>query len=68
MAGRILSINSRVADEWARLQAEIHVKNLVLPVVDSLLADIARRYQLTLATCNVSDFKPAGVRLLNPFD
>ena len=68
MAGRILSVNARVAQEWARLQAEIYAKNLILPAIDSLLAATARRYQLTIATDNVSDFKMTGVEVFNPFD
>ena len=68
MAGRILSVNARVAQEWARLQAEIYAKNLILPAIDSLLAVTARRYQLTIATDNVSDFKMTGVEVFNPFD
>ena len=68
MAGRVLSINVRVADEWARLQTEAHSKNVVLPVVDSLLAATARRYGLTIATDNVSDFNDIGLKVLNPFD
>jgi len=68
MQGRVLSINARVADEWAHLQAEVHAKNIVLPVVDSLLAATARRYQLTLVTNNVNDFRATGVRIINPFD
>ncbi len=68
MAGRVLSINARVAEEWARLQAEAQARNLVLPVVDSLLAATARRYHLVIATDNVSDFKGAGIRLFNPFE
>jgi toxin FitB len=68
LAGRILSINSRVAEEWARLQAELHAKNLQVPVVDSLLVATARRYQLTLVTGNTSDFATTGIKLFNPFD
>jgi toxin FitB len=68
MAGRVLSINARVAEEWARLQAEAQARNLVLPVVDSLLAATARRYHLVIATDNVSDFKGAGLKLFNPFE
>ena len=67
MEGRVLSINARVAQEWARLQAEVHAKNIVLPTVDSLLAATARRYQLTLVTDNVNDFKSTGVKVVNPF-
>jgi toxin FitB len=68
LGGRILSINTRVAEEWAQLQSEMHRKNKVLPVVDSLLAATARRYRLTIATDNVTHFKEAGIRVLNPFD
>ena len=68
MAGRILSVNTRVAEEWARVQAEAHANNIVLPIVDSLLAATARRYQLTIATENVRDFAAVGVKIFNPFD
>ena len=68
MAGRVLSVNARVAEEWARLQAEAAARNLVLPVVDSLLAATARRYHLVIATDNVTDFKGVGVKVFNPFD
>ncbi len=68
MAGRILSINTRVAEEWAKVQAEAHANNIMLPVVDSLLAATARRYQLTIATDNVRDFAAIRVKVFNPFD
>ncbi len=68
MAGRVLSVNARVAEEWARLQAEAQARNHVLPTVDGLLAATARRYQLTVATDNVKDFMAAGVKIYNPFD
>jgi predicted nucleic acid-binding protein len=67
LAGRVLSVNTRVAEEWARLQAEMHRKRVVLPVVDGLLAATARRYGLTVATDNVTHFEQAGVQVLNPF-
>ena len=68
MAGRVLSINARVAEEWARLQAEASARNHVLPIVDSLLAATARRYHLVIATDNVGDFKDVGIKVFNPFD
>jgi predicted nucleic acid-binding protein len=67
MAGRVLSINARVAEEWGRLQAEARTRNVVLPAVDSLLAATARRYQLALATDNVKDFRAVGLKIVNPF-
>jgi predicted nucleic acid-binding protein len=68
MAGRVLSINARVAEEWGRLQAEARARNVVLPAVDSLLAATACRYQLVLATDNVKDFRAVGLKIVNPFD
>ena len=68
MAGRVLSINARVAEEWGRLQAEARARNVVLPVVDSLLAATARRYQLVLATNNTRDFRDVGLRIVNPYN
>ena len=68
MAGRVLSINARVTEEWARIQAEAHSRSLVLLVVDILLAATARRYRLTIATDNVADFEGIGVKVFNPFD
>jgi predicted nucleic acid-binding protein len=68
MAGRVLSINARVAEEWGRLQAEAHARNLALPIVDSLLAATARRYRLVIATNNVTDFRNTGAKVFNPFD
>jgi toxin FitB len=68
MAGRVLSVNPRVAEEWGRLQAEADARNRVLPVVDSLLAATARRYHLAIATDNVSDFQSVGVKVFNPFE
>ena len=62
MAGRVLSINARVAEEWGRLQAEARARNVVLPAVDSLLAATARRYQLVLATDNIRDFRALASR------
>ncbi|HEV2209823.1 MAG TPA: type II toxin-antitoxin system VapC family toxin [Verrucomicrobiae bacterium] len=68
MVGRVLSVNSRVAEEWAKLQAKAKSRSLILPAVGSLLAATACRYQLTIATDNVNDFKAAGVKIFNPFD
>ena len=68
MAGRVISVNVRVSEEWARLQAQVHASNRVIPVVDGLLAATARRYQLIVATDNVKDFSLPGVKVFNPFD
>jgi len=67
MEGRILAVNTRVAEEWACIQAEAAKVGRNLPVVDSLLAATARRYQLTMITNNIEDFRFCGVKVLNPF-
>ncbi|HWH72369.1 MAG TPA: type II toxin-antitoxin system VapC family toxin [Candidatus Sulfotelmatobacter sp.] len=68
MSGRILSVNERVASEWGLLQAAVQAKKRTLPVVDSLIAATARRYQMTIATNNVSDFLLTGAKVINPFN
>ena len=68
MTGRVLSVNVRVAEEWARLQTQLHAKSRNVSTVDGLLAATARRYQLTIATDNVKDFNAAGIKIFNPFD
>ncbi|HWI56487.1 MAG TPA: VapC toxin family PIN domain ribonuclease, partial [Bacillota bacterium] len=67
-SGRILSVNERVASEWGLLQAAVQAKKRTLPVVDSLIAATARRYQMTIATNNVSDFLLTGAKVINPFN
>ncbi len=62
-AGRILPINTLVADLWGRLAAR-----RTLPVIDSLLAATALAHGLVLATRNVDDLIDSGARMLNPFE
>ena len=38
-----------------------------MPVEDSYIAAIARRYNLTIVTGNVKDFQRPGVRVFDPF-
>lgn len=62
-AGRILAIDLEVA----RRAATLHVPN-PRPERDALIAATALVHGLTVATRNVSDFAPMGVRLINPWD
>ena len=61
-AARILFVDTAVALRSARL----HVPDL-RPVRDGLIAATALVHGMTLVTRNVSDFRLAGVRLLNPW-
>ena len=62
-AGRILPVDSRVADRWGRITA-----GRSLPLVDSMLAATALSHNLILVTRNTKDIGDTGVRYLNPFE
>jgi toxin FitB len=59
---RILPIDPSVADVWGRFEAFGR-----LPIVDALLAATAIARDLVLATRNVKDVAPTGVRFVDPF-
>jgi hypothetical protein len=60
---RILRINTDVALEWGRLNAE-----RPLPAVDSMLAATANVFGLVLATRDINDLKNVPVQTVNPFE
>lgn len=62
-AGRILSVDARVAEHWGRLNA-IATHNSI----DSLLAATAHEHGLTVVTRNTKDFLACDVPLLNPWE
>ena len=62
-AQRILPIETRIAQEWGRLNA-ISPR----PTVDSLIAATALVHDLTVVTRNTADFEHCEVDLLNPWD
>ena len=63
-AGRVLSIDARVADRWGRLLANA---GRPLPAIDSLLAATALTHDLTLVTRNARDFQYPGLMVINPW-
>ena len=66
-AGRILTIDSQIADRWGLLTAEAKRKGRPLSVIDGLLAATALHHNLTIVSRNVNDFTPSHVSVLNPW-
>ena len=68
MNGRVLAFNTRVAQTWGAMTAESERAGHKMPLADSLIAAIAQRHQLVLATRNTAHFAGCGVQVFNPFD
>lgn len=66
-SGRILSVDSNVADRWGWLAATAKRAGKALSVIDGLLAATALHHNLTIVSRNVTDFAHLHVPLLNPW-
>ncbi len=66
--GRIqcLPWDSAVGLRWAQLLADLRRRGRPMSIKDSLIAASALTHDLTLATLNQRDFKPAQVKLVDP--
>lgn len=64
-SGRILSIDSAVADRWGRLVAQA---GRPLPAIDSLLVATATQHGLILVTRNLRDVEGLGAQVLDPWN
>jgi toxin FitB len=62
--GRVLPIDSFVADRWGSLLAEV---GRPIPTIDSLLAATALHHKLRLVTRNAKDFDYPGLEVINPW-
>lgn len=67
-AGRVLPVDTAVADRWGLLMADAKRAGRLLGSIDALLAATALHFDLTLVTRNVSDFSQSLVSLLNPWE
>lgn len=65
--GRILAIDTDVADLWGRTVAACEADGRPVDPIDAQIGATALRYGLTLVTRNVKDFVPMGVELFNPW-
>ena len=63
-SGRILPVDSHVADRWGRLMA---AAGRPIPAIDSLTGATAAQHGLRLVTRNVRDFADLGVEVINPW-
>ncbi|MDP2783167.1 MAG: type II toxin-antitoxin system VapC family toxin [Sulfurimicrobium sp.] len=62
--GRILPIDTRIADRWGRLVA---TAGRPLPAIDSLLAATALAHDLIMVTRNMRDFAGLPIQTINPW-
>lgn len=66
--GRILSINSAVADRWGWLAAGAKRQGKSLSAIDGLIAATAVHHNLTVVSRNTSDFSNLPVSVVNPWE
>lgn len=59
--------DSSVSRRWAELIVLLKRKGRAMPLLDAMIAATALEHGLTVATRNVTDFEPAGVKVLDPF-
>lgn len=67
-AGRVVPIDSAIADRWGVLAAEAKSQGRAMAIIDGLLAATALHYNLTVVSRNTADFAPAPVQVLNPWN
>jgi len=66
-AGRILSIDSKIADRWGVLAAAARKIGRSLSAIDGLLAATALHHDLAIVSRNTSDFASTQVPVVNPW-
>lgn len=64
---RILNFDVAAAESYAMIAEESKRSGRTVPHDDGIIAAIARAHGFALATRNVSNFKGAGIDLINPW-
>jgi predicted nucleic acid-binding protein len=67
-SGKIVSIDSAIADRWGLLASAAKRQGKALSVVGGLLAATALHHNLTVVARNASDFTETQVQVLNPWE
>jgi len=67
-AGRIVDLDTGIADAWGYMRAAAKRSGIGLPLIDGLLAATAQHLGLTLVTRNIADFSRLAIALADPGD
>ncbi len=65
--GRILRLDERIGNIWARMTALRQLKGHPLDILDGLIAATAFFHDLTVVTRNTKDFADLGLQIVNPW-
>ena len=66
-AGRILPIDSSVAEVWGQLLARTQAVGRTLSIMDGFISATAEVHQMTVVTRNVTHFQGLGHPIFNPW-
>jgi len=66
-AGRVIDIDANVAEQAGRLRANASLQGVNTDPIDALIAACAISRSAAIATCNVRDFAPLGVSIVDPW-
>jgi toxin FitB len=65
---RIIPLDTPMMLLWGNLTAQMESTGQPMAVMDSLIIATALQNHLIVATRNVSDFRPCGVQVINPWE
>jgi toxin FitB len=66
--GNVVTFDKDAALLWGKIYGRLSKTGKPLPLLDSLIAATALRYNLVLVSGNVPDFSPVGLDIINPWD